>query len=110
MLNEGAMLSDQDFPILLNYLARTFRLRANSITLRTSVSRKVGGAPAPAVFTATIHICRIPAISRRQVDQHVCDQGAAQAVVLLVKSADLLDDASQPDVVRLLVHDAPRLV
>ncbi|HET9833077.1 MAG TPA: hypothetical protein VFP91_15250 [Vicinamibacterales bacterium] len=25
MLNEGAMLSDQDFPILLNYLARNFR-------------------------------------------------------------------------------------
>jgi cytochrome c5 len=25
MLNEGAMLSDQDFPVLLNYLARNFR-------------------------------------------------------------------------------------
>jgi cytochrome c5 len=25
MLNEGAMLSDQDFPVLLNYLARHFR-------------------------------------------------------------------------------------
>ena len=25
MLNEGAMLSDQDFPVLLNYLARTFK-------------------------------------------------------------------------------------
>jgi len=25
MLNEGAMLSDQDFPVLLNYLARSFR-------------------------------------------------------------------------------------
>jgi cytochrome c5 len=25
MLNEGAMLSDQDFPVLLNYLARNFK-------------------------------------------------------------------------------------
>lgn len=25
MLNEGAMLSDRDFPVLLNYLARNFR-------------------------------------------------------------------------------------
>ena len=25
MLNEGAMLSDQDFPVLLNYLAKNFR-------------------------------------------------------------------------------------
>ena len=25
MLNEGAMLSEQDFPVLLNYLARNFR-------------------------------------------------------------------------------------
>lgn len=25
MLNEGAMLSDQDFPVLLNYLVRNFR-------------------------------------------------------------------------------------
>ncbi len=25
MLNEGAMLSDQDFPVLLSYLARNFR-------------------------------------------------------------------------------------
>jgi len=25
MLNEGAMLSDQDFPVLLNYLSRNFR-------------------------------------------------------------------------------------
>jgi len=24
MLNEGAMLSEQDFPVLLNYLARNF--------------------------------------------------------------------------------------
>jgi cytochrome c5 len=27
MLNEGAMLSDQDFPVLLNYLARSFGAR-----------------------------------------------------------------------------------
>ena len=25
MLNEGAMLSDQDFPVLLDYLARNFK-------------------------------------------------------------------------------------
>jgi len=25
MLNEGAPLSDEDFPIILNYLARNFR-------------------------------------------------------------------------------------
>jgi hypothetical protein len=25
MLNEGAMLSEQDFPVLLNYLARNFK-------------------------------------------------------------------------------------
>ena len=25
MLNEGAPLSDQDFPVLLNYLARNFK-------------------------------------------------------------------------------------
>ena len=27
MLNEGAMLSEQDFPVLLNYLARNFGAR-----------------------------------------------------------------------------------
>ena len=25
MLNEGAMLSDQDFPVLLNYLSKNFK-------------------------------------------------------------------------------------